>query len=214
MRIIFNYNKFKTTLLFIHGFGKDISSWNTTQSGKSIKFEETLSKTANTILIEFKNEDYEKSMSDKINEIYSLITDFLKTQMIIIAHSYGCFYALLLAEKYPKVFNKLLLLDPTVKNNDYLLQLEKAAKGTAEDSIECAKLDRFPSLPSGEGLPSQIIVRVHLNITDDIKKIVSLNSLTNKNVKSRLTVHYDIGHMIHWSIPNTIIDSVKELIKS
>ncbi len=45
MNLITNYNNFKNTIIFIHGYNKDARSWNYDSKDKNIKIEEQLAKT-------------------------------------------------------------------------------------------------------------------------------------------------------------------------
>ena len=209
MHLTINYIKSKTTIIFIHGFLKNSSYWNLTETGHPIEIEAILAKTYNTVLIDLIQQDYIKSISEIANEIYIKLEQLIKTKIILVGHSHGAFYCLRLAELYPVVFSQLILLDPTVKNDNYLNFLK-----SKDDIITQAKLKHFDDLPSGNNLKSSIIIRIHINIDSTlINDIKELDVLVNKNTKSRLIVHYNVTHMIHYKIPHTIIDSIRELIK-
>lgn len=214
MKLLTKFNKFRNTTVFIHGFRKDISSWNKNDRGTDILIEETLSQVSNTVLIQLDDEDYKKNISETSEQIYDQLNQLLTTKITLVAHSQGSFYAICLSELYPNIFGKLLLIDPTVKRTEYLELLKDAAEGLPEDSTERYKVKNFDELPTGETLSPKIIVRIHLNfIEESMSKISYLNKLTNKNAKSRFIIHYNIGHMIHWVIPHVIMDSIKKIIK-
>ena len=214
MKLIANFNKFRNTIVFIHGFRKNAYYWNEDEKGKQLLIERYLSKTANTILIQLEEDDYKKSVSEVSAQLCSALKEFASTKITLIAHSHGAFYGLKLAELDPIIFGRLLLIDPSIKTPEYLEYLKSKAQGQSEYTIEACKVNNFSDLPTGESLTSRIIVRIHLNFTEETASRISYyNKLTNKNVKSRLIVHYKIGHMIHWAISQTIIDSIKELIK-
>lgn len=134
------------------------------------------------------------------------------------SHSNGSFYSLFLAITWPKVFNRLVLLDPTIKTENYykhLLEKEKL-------DINLYKLEQFDQLPDHSKLSCQIIVFIHLNLDTKLldkdklllfDKIKELGKIVNKNVKSRLCLHVDVSHMIHYKIPGVVINSVREIYK-
>ena len=222
MKLFINYNHHKTTIIFIHGFRKNHDDFNITDKGKNILIETTMAKICNTILVQIEESDYKKPVADVAEDIYKNIVDIDKTKITIVAHSHGSFYALSLCETYPDLFCKLLLIDPTTKSEHYLTKLKMDTEGFNEESVESYKVKYFDMLPTGFNLKNKIIVRIHLNLQttqliDDLNsflaKINHLNKLVNKNVKSRLVLHADVSHMIHYQIPDVIIDSIKELHK-
>jgi pimeloyl-ACP methyl ester carboxylesterase len=185
----FNSNKFRKTIVFIHGFRKDTNSWNYNSKNKAI-------------LIQLEDEDYKLSVSEVSEKIYSFLKDFIDTKMILVTHSNGSFYKLKLVETYPDIFRKLFL----IKTPEYLKYLQ------SKNPVERSKVENFEDLPTGENILSKVIIRIHFNYTEDnISLIPYYNKLTNKNMKSRFILHYDIGHMIHWKIPDVIIASIREL---
>ena len=227
MKLISHLQKFKTTIVFIHGFRKSSLQWNYSETNHPLLIEETLSNIANTILIDLTDEDYLQDITAITEEIYrqlvislglgpSEITNpVINTKIVLVAHSQGSFYCLRLAEMYPTLFSRLLLLDPTLKNRSYHDLLESKLAKNPGDIVERAKLKHFDNLP-GCNLKNSVIVRAHVNISpssDLMDSIVELDQLTNKNSKSRLVIHYEVSHMIHYKIPHVVIDAVKELSK-
>jgi hypothetical protein len=83
-----------------------------------------------------------------------------------------------------------------------------------QDPITKFKIDNFSSYLSYDNFPQNISIHVHLNITNDrdISKLFELNKITKLNTRSKLMVHCDIGHMIHYKIPSVIITSINDLI--
>lgn len=80
------------------------------------------------------------------------------------------------------------------------------------------KINNFDNLPDHKQIPQNIIVWVHLNLSTNIdqnqqEKLNELDSIVKKNTKSRLMVHVDVSHMIHYKIPNVIINSINSMIK-
>ena len=212
MKIIINFNNFKNTVIFIHGFNKDASSWNCTSNGKDINIESNLAKTRNTVMVELDDTSYSKSITEISNMIISnidIINDkILKTAIVVVGHSFGGFYAMKLSAIYHNLFNKILLIDPCVKTESYCEYLK-----TTENRF--SDLSDFPgSLTDHTNIHNKTIVVIHFNyVEDNIDKILFYSKLTNKNTKSKLILHNDVGHMIHWLIPGTIIQSINELIK-
>lgn len=206
-------NNYKNTIIFIHGFKKDNASWNYDSKNKHICIEESLSKKANTISIQFTEEDYCKPCSEICENIINMFKELKLGKIIIVAHSIGSFYALKLAELNPILFGTLLLIDPTIKTPHYYEYLK--SKSESENHIELHQLKNFEDLPTDTNIMAKVIIRIHFDYCDNsILDIPYYAKLTNKNMKSRLILHNDIGHMIHWQIPHVIIDSINELIKA
>jgi hypothetical protein len=239
----------KSTIIFIHGFGKSSNNWNITEKDKIIGIESEMNKSCNTVMVNLQNGDYLFNISDVCTQIYQELEEstVLKTNIIIVTHSYGSFYGLQMAHTWPKIFNKLILLDPTIKTADYYLQLlaqqvtskdehsnsdiefkqqsvsDKEFKqqsvsanvNIVEKKINEAKILHFDQFIDHTKLYPKIRVIIHANIDSKepkLEKIVELNKYTNKNVGSRLIVHVDVSHMIHYKIPGVIIDSILSII--
>jgi pimeloyl-ACP methyl ester carboxylesterase len=217
MKYTYNPGKFKTTVIFIHGFRKDAETWNVTESNKVINVEKETSKKANTVLIQLEDVDYQNSVSVVAKEILCYLPYEVKygCNVVLVTHSNGSFYAISLALQFPNIFKKLLLLDPTVPDQIYLNELLKKRDEMPDDVVASNKVKYFSELPSGFDLESNIIVRIHLNICSEesMKRIEFLYKLINKNTRSRLMVHYGVSHMLHYNIPHVIIDSIRELCK-
>ena len=109
------------------------------------------------------------------------------------------------------------MLDPTIKSYDYMNYLIRNKK-------EEYKIKNFEQYPDVINIPRNVIVRVHLNIipvlehkTEEnnktLNKISLIDKMTKQNMKSRLFLHVDVSHMIHYKIPHVIIDSIKEIYK-
>lgn len=203
-------HKFKNTIVFISGFRKDNSSWNYDSKNKPLLIEETLSKVANTVLIEFTDDDYKLPVSQVSEQFYERLREFSSTNIVLVAHSIGSFYTLKLSKIDSHLFQKILLIDPTIKTPEYLEYL----KSFSEDPVKEKQVANFDDLPDVNNISTKTVVRIHFDYNDDMtSKIPYFYKLTNKNAKSRLIMHYKIGHMIHWNIPGVIIDSIKEFLK-
>ncbi|CAH6419462.1 Hypothetical protein HVR_LOCUS643 [uncultured virus] len=211
---LFIYSEDKRkTILFIHGFGKKYDDWNVgvTHNNivKDLRIEENLRKTHNTVLVQIEENDYKQSFESVIAQIYVEISKLLTTKLTIVAHSYGCLYAMSFAEIYN--LGSLLLIEPVIKSLEFLAELKLRAINKDEDSVEHHKLVNFDILPTGSGIRNNIIMRIHVNSECEVRNLEKLDSLTNKNIKSRLIVHYKASHMIHYKLPHMILDSIKEL---
>jgi pimeloyl-ACP methyl ester carboxylesterase len=186
-------------VVFIHGYNQNAEHWDVTETGKEIKVAERCSGRFLTISIGLDITDYCQPIDlvcmdiDRYLSLYSNIT--------LVSHSFGAFYAIGLSLAFPTKYNRLLLLNPTLKTNAYR---EFVIKHRPE-------LD-FDELPDGLALQAKTIVRIHHEYPIDEEKISILDGLTNKNVKSRLVIHPGKGHMLHYQIPATIIDAVIELV--
>lgn len=216
MRIIDNNSNHKKTILFIPGFRRLASSFNLTDFNKNINIELDINKKCNTFTLELSDENYLEPISNLCDKIYlELFAKLVPNQKIlIVAHSNGSFYAFGLAEKYPQIFNKILLLDPTIKTFKYREKLELLREA---DKIMSYKLENFDILPSGLDLANAIIVRIHVNLNLDAliidkEKLLIINKITNKNTKSRFVLHIGMGHMIHWMQPDKIKDAIMEML--
>ena len=122
----YNINSFRTTIIFIHGFMKTHTDFNTTFVGKPIMIESTLRKNHNTIMIQIESDDYLKSIRDIAEIIHKELMNnpsINTTKFVMVAHSYGALYLYHLAETYPATYHKLFLIDPTVKTKCFLSKL-------------------------------------------------------------------------------------------
>ena len=211
MKVIIQKNKFKKTALFIHGFGKTGDQWNISEYNKEINIELHIRKTHNTILITLHENDYLRPIFDVSDEIFKLIKDLINTKIICITHSYGSFYAMSMSIQHPKLFDKIIMLDPTLKTTKYFEYL----KTLDHNDINQYKIDNFDIIyPNHLDIPKNVIMKIHFNIntnTNANMKLKELDKITKQNTKSRLMVHVDVGHMIHYKIPHIIIDSIKNI---
>jgi len=207
---------YKSVVVFIHGFQKDPSTWNRTESGKVINIEETIRNSSATILVHLKDDDYIRSVYDVSMELFKEILSKVSKlgKIIIIAHSYGAFYALSMAKLYPQRIHALLLLDPTAKTESYRNYLIK--DGT---DVQIAKLKNFDDLPDPVPLNSKIIVKVYLKLdlsdwndsTND--KLSYFDKFTRVNLNSDIIICPNRSHMLHYDMSDKFIAVVKQLIK-
>jgi pimeloyl-ACP methyl ester carboxylesterase len=214
MKIIINNTGHKISVIFIHGYTKSYTDWNETAHHKEIGIESHIRKIRNTILVDLSEEDYVRPVIDVVNEIYNQISEFLKTKIVCVCHSYGSFFGMQMAISYPKLLYGLILLDPSLKIPGYLEYL-KTCDPTPTTSY---KINHWDDLPDHLNVPQDLIAWTHLNFTSDdllrqVEKITALDKLTKKNTKSKLMLHVDVSHMIHYKIPHVIIDSIKNITK-
>lgn len=210
MHLIINDSSKKKTVIFIHGFGKRLDDWNITKSGKHIGIEEQIRKFSNTVLVQIEDNDYKQPISIVAAMIYQALNDLTKTNITVVGHSYGTLYALWLAENHN--IDRILLIEPVIKSPIFLEYLQSKAKDKDFESIEAYKVRNYDTMPTGENLKNRVTVRIHIRVEDKpIPNLPILNSLTNKNVKSRLIIHYQASHMIHYELSSTIVDSIKDL---
>lgn len=196
MKLVFSDTSYKTSIIFFHGFRRSYDDFNPVQKSLS---------NFNFIEVSLNDEDYIKPIPKLCEELMRSLPQNQKT--VIIAHSQGCFYAIELAKIYPECFCKLLLIDPTSKDHEYF----KLLQNSIEDPVQKQKLENWDEIPSGLDLSFKVIVYIHLNIKDTVDKIVYFDQITNKNIKSRLIVHYNVGHMIHQKLTAVIAQSILDL---
>jgi len=212
MKILIENNNFKKTVIFIHGFGKTGNQWNITEHNKEINIESHIRKTHNTILITLEDNDYMRPIIDIASEIYKSIEVLSKSKIICVTHSYGSFFAMSMSIEYPQLFNAIIMLDPTIKTFRYLEYL----KTLDSNNINKYKIDNLDIIyPNHLDIPKNVVIKIHLNVDSDsninIDQLIELDKITKQNMKSRLMIHIDIGHMIHYKIPHVVIDTIKNL---
>jgi hypothetical protein len=154
-------------------------------------------------------------ISNICDEIYLKIinTDLIKTKIIIVTHSFGSFYAFYLAEKYYTIFNKLFLIEPTIKTANYKNYLKNC-----NSTIQQHKYNNFDALPTGLNIKCSVIIWIIINInTDSLDdsfkcELEYMYKLTNKNIKSKMITHINKSHMLHYDIPDVIKNAICEII--
>jgi predicted alpha/beta hydrolase family esterase len=219
IRISDDCKKTNNVVVFIHGFGKNSETFNISEFGKELNIEKTIRTIAQTVLIDIEENDYLLTVPDVANTIYDKIKQF--KNIWIVAHSYGCFYAIQLAEQYHNIVKGIILLEPTVKSDQYKIYLENLPKSPVND----AKLKNFDSLPNGSNIKNKTIVQVHLSITQWVNLSTSISNVdefeskidkikrwTNANVISEIVIYPSKSHMIHYDCPLKIIHKIRQLI--
>lgn len=211
MRLVIHQIDTKNLVIFVSGFKKNYKTWNKTETNKILNIEKKFRKTCTTILVDIDEEDYKLPVPIICNKMLSCDDFEIKENTVIVAHSYGCFYALYLAEKLKHV--KLVLIEPVIKSPSYFDYLIEKSLGETEEGIEKHKIKNYDTLPDGKLLSSQVILRVHVNINNaEIPNIKEYNALTSKNIKSQLVIHYKKSHMIHYTQPDLIFTSIQQML--
>jgi pimeloyl-ACP methyl ester carboxylesterase len=168
------------------------------------------------VLVHLKDDDYVRPISVVSAELFNeMISNIPKLgKIIIVAHSFGAFYALSMAKLYPQRIHALLLLDPTAKTESYRNYLINDGS-----TVQIAKLKNFDDLPDPIPLNSKIIVKVYLNIdlserNDSLNdKLSYFNKFTKVNINSDIIVSPNRSHMLHYDMPDKFIAVVRQLIK-
>ena len=184
---------FKKTVVFFTGFRKTIDDFE--------EVETFFRDICNVVLIELDEEDYLRPISQIGDEIRGI-----DGAILLFGHSYGAFYCVDLAIRYPKLFSKVFLIDPTTKTEEYRNYL----LSKIPDKFTKFKLDNFESFPLLDSLPNSTIIRIVFQGTD---KIAEFDRIIRRNVKSRSQLFLNMSHMIHHKIPHVIIDWIREYLK-
>jgi len=193
-------DKLPQAILFIHGKGKKSETWNTTESGKIIDIEKSLSKNVHTMLLQV--DDFTIIPSKLIDQI---IDDMRFYRWIIITHSLGVVHAFELLGRQIMI-DGLCFIDPTAFTGRYI------------DSIKQFEIAEWIKEQLIIEVTPRIVFHIHINYQsgreEDLfqEKIIEYSKFTHKNDKSRVIVHYNKSHMIHYTDAPKIIDSLKDLL--
>lgn len=218
MKFISSFKGFRNTVVFVHGFRKSALTWNTTESDKQINVADVIGKNANIILVQLQDEDYLKPVPQTSDEILYRLPPNIKENsksrsIILVGHSLGATYVIQLATKWPGHFQRILLLEPVIPGFGYLEKLKEQAAANPQDPVLAAKVTNHDFLPDGLKLDNNIMVRIHVNLgSEGQPDLEHLYQMVNHNARSRLVVHYNIGHMIHYAVPHVVIDAIRELL--
>lgn len=193
-------------VLFLHGLGKNSSQWNVTEFDKTIDIEKSVATTKiKTVLYDLP--DFSRDPRAIIEEIADYIDSIGESKRLwtIVAHSLGAMYALGLIG-FIKV-SGLVLIDPTVFDVGYIDDLRKRDWPLVVDYLSSSDFEPFPKTR----------YHVHLNYDDAEKferKMRYYSKFTTKNHRSKIIVHPDSSHMIHYTDAPKIIDSIQIIIRS
>lgn len=212
MRVIYDLTQIrKGLILFLHGFLKDTSTWNVTESGKSILIQEQLSKKYATGLVQFEEHDYLKPVTMVSEELYIELSKLnIKCKITIVAHSLAAFYAICLVRDHQDIIKAVILIDPTAKTQIYYNHLKNAQ---SNDSIHQAKLSNYSVLPEAIYLPPRIIIKIYLAYPrENIEDVITYyEKMVKNNISSDIILCPGRSHMLHYEIPAKFIQLINEL---
>lgn len=204
----------KNGVIFIHGLDKKAEQWNVSEFDKNINIEKTIGMKYETILIQL--DDF------KINpdEICAFIIKQTESSLnsknkiwTIVCHSLAALYALQLL-KYDEIkINGIVLVDPTPLDDLYTDYLRKKGWDDLANYIDTENIKpRKPPSP-------KIKFHVHLdynfsNINKFNNQIEFYSRYANPNSKSKIIIHPNKGHMIHYTDGPKIIESILSILKN
>lgn len=163
MELLIYDNKYKSTIVFIHGLGKKYDDWNISEHGKKIGIESNIRKTKNTVLVSLHGH-YNRSIEEVCKEIHLLLDTLLKTKITCVCHSFGAIYGTYLTIKQPDIFKRLILIDPSLKTNEWIEKF----KTINSDKANLYGITDFDSFPNYLDIPKSIIVRAHICLESEL----------------------------------------------
>jgi len=185
----------KPGVIFIHGLNKSANNWNISEFNKSINIEQQLVKKAHTILIQI--DDYNNY---PITSILNEMNKYKVKSWTVVCHSLGVVYGLHLLDHG---ITRICLIDPTVLDDVYFEELK-----TREwyNLLDLCKTEIK--------LNTKMIFHIHLDYDDEFDdKVKYYKKFIKVNDKSKMFIHPDKGHMIHYTDSQKIINSIMDLIK-
>lgn len=211
---------FKNTVIFIHGLFKNADQWNITEYGKYIGIIDEMKKTSNVINLTWNIITHDDYINN--DELYfeRIINEVPKNSTcIVIAHSFGSFYALKLYQLNKLLIKGIILLDPVVLNEKYIEKITNELKSLDEELVKTreSNLKLINSIKSTT-VDNKVIIKIHVRSGEDLMERFSDNldyyhNLTKLNVKSQIIFHPNTSHMIFYDKPANILHSIKTLIK-
>ena len=210
----------KKAVLFIHGRGGNPGQWNASDTGRTTNIEKSIAATGvKTLCVDIP--DFNDDPEGTLDRIFTLTEtiDALETcprEWILVGHSLGAIYALALSFLPRKLTNikAVVLVDPTPFDCDYIDKLHD--RGWKNLAGYVNRLFRETGDPD---ISPKIRFHVHLDFTttfsskgvaDFFRKVEFYTRYTKPNVKSRLQIHPDKGHMLLHSDAPKILNSVLE----
>ena len=233
-----NNNKEQSIIVLIHGFRTNSKTWPQTLFDFNPKWK--------FIIVDLNDQDYKQENLILCEEIHNRIMDILnpkidsssnssississsyssnRIKITIMSHSQGGFYAMRLAEMFPDIYCKLLLIDPPAKTKNYknylLLQDEyqqlpqlnqnENNKQNEECSVERCKVNDFENLCSGLELKPSIPIWIHMNYETDtnldqdikdkfLERMIHYSKVVSRKEAStsRLMIHCNQNHFLH-----------------
>ncbi|CAK7995064.1 Hypothetical protein POVR1_LOCUS582 [uncultured virus] len=185
-------------VVFIHGNHKKAETWNVTESGKVIGIETLVTKKNFTMLMQI--DDFNVP---PLKIVQPLVAEMESRRWVIVCHSLGIIYCHELM-KHLKVIG-LCLIDPTPL--DEVFQKKIAESSHLLSYIQEIKLK----------IPAKVVCHLHLNYDpNDVdqfnRKIEYFTPLTRANQRSKMIVHPNKGHMIHYTDTPKIVESINNLL--
>ena len=195
-------------VIFIHGYNKKLEYWNKNEFGKEINIEKTISKKSYTLLIQIDN--FEINPAIGIIPIIEQMKLVKNKNWIIVCHSLGVIYGLELLKHDIKIVG-MCLIDPTSLDEIYIKEL--IDDNWMDIANYCSTEKYNPS--------SKIIFHTHFDYNqNDVNNVDYFNrqikfygKFINKNNKSKIIIHPNKGHMIHYTDSPKIINSISDLIE-
>ena len=232
-------SKFNNTIIFFPGFLKTSDDFDVTEQGKRINITKCTANMANIYIVSFTLNDYCKPIDDICIYVMDQIrTIFKLKRILLVAHSFGSFYALRFAELYENSVKGILLIDPTCKNERYLLSLKskldeykKIINLNDSDKVNIHqilqykqiiefKIDNFSSYPD-KITNHNIYITIVLNNDNSIyfiekeryfNKFIK-NDINHSKYSYKIVTYDNLSHMIHYKRPHDIIKEIKLLLK-
>jgi len=203
------------SIVFVPGYRKG-NHWDVSEHGRRLDILQILFASANIFVVHLDDEDYKLPIPIVTSSILEQLPTNLELSLVV-AHSYGCFFAMDMVSQSPSRVKAVMLLDPVVKDESYRASL--AVRTTEEDPNVAHKLKHWDDIPDASVFSSnskfnKVVFRVHLILCSDLsRKLEHFLPTCKANVKSGVEIHAS-DHMIHYSLPHMVIDRARNLLKS
>jgi len=189
-------------VIFLHGNHKKADHWNMTEFGKSINIESIIGKRVKTFLIQI--DDFTKH---PLGALSGRLDEMKRYKCVVVCHSLGVLHCYELLKHL--VVIGICFLDCTALPV-YLEEIR-----ATEDPV-CDHLISYIQ-DMVWNIPSSIICHVHFNYEWSNAayfdhQIAYYTPLTRKNDKSKIVVHPNKSHMIHYTDAPKIIHSILTLL--
>lgn len=183
-------------IIFIHGFNKTSNDFNKTEQGKDINIEKQIGKRNHTILIQIDNYmDVDTNMKNIIEKLKK----YNVKEWILVCHSLAIIYCLQLL-KY-NIFSGVCLIDPTVLDDISIKEYN-------------INMDNYIKV---NDISTKIVFHIHLNYDEkDLeyfsRQVKYYSKFIGKNDKSKMIIHPNKSHMLHYTDSPKILRSILDLI--
>lgn len=194
---------FKYHVVFFHGVGKTNTSWNESDSGKKIGVETSIATRAHTTLIQV--DDFNTPPSVVVAPVIESIGG-CDRKVIIVCHSLGIIHTLeLLKHKLPVV--GVCIIDPPPLDDRFIQVMDTRGWDNIVQWIQ-----EYTFYPT-----TSICFSVHLdydgsNQEQFARKVEYYKPLIGANDRSKMVIHPNKGHMIHWTATAKIVRAVGEMM--